>query len=36
MKDVDLIYGFHCASAFPLGTIAVTPGRIPQRSVFMK
>ena len=25
MKDVDLIYGFHCASAFPLGTIAVTP-----------
>ena len=25
MKDVDLFYGFHCASAFPLGTIAVTP-----------
>ena len=25
MKDVDLVYGFHCASAFPLGTIAVTP-----------
>lgn len=25
MNGVDFVYGFHCASAFPLGTIAVTP-----------
>lgn len=25
MNGVDFVYGFHCASVFPLGTIAVTP-----------
>lgn len=26
MKDVDMILGFHCSSAFPLGTVAVCRG----------
>ena len=26
MKDVDYVFGLHCSSGFPLGTVAVTPG----------
>lgn len=26
MKDVDKVYGFHCSSAYPVGTVAVSPG----------
>ena len=26
MNDVDKVYGFHCSSAYPVGTVAVSPG----------
>lgn len=26
MKDVDKVFGFHCASEYPIGTVAVSPG----------
>lgn len=26
MDDVDMIFGFHCTSAYPVGTITVSPG----------
>ena len=26
MNDVDKVFGFHCSSAYPVGTVAVSPG----------
>lgn len=26
MNDVDRVFGFHCSSAYPVGTVAVSPG----------